>query len=126
MAPPDAGGLVTASASGRNGSFGTWCLDPLSRVPNSGVPCLWSETQDASVNTVKQVIQFEHMFEQRVVVTEPESGCGGDLPVDDELDVSWERLLADADLEGPPVPVLAPVPEWLMDAPAEFGSSTPS
>jgi len=65
------------------------------------------------------------VFEQQVI-TEPCNGCGGHLPADDDLDVTWERLLDDADLENPPGPALDPVPEWLDDLPAEFGSCTPS
>ncbi len=60
------------------------------------------------------------------MVTEPCNGCGGHLLADDDLDGAWERLLDDADLKGPPEPVLDPVPEWLDDPPAEFGSCTPS
>jgi Domain of unknown function (DUF222)/HNH endonuclease len=65
------------------------------------------------------------VFEQQVI-TEPCNGCGGHLPADNDLDVTWERLLDDADLENPPGPALDPVPEWLDDLPAEFGSCTPS
>lgn len=63
------------------------------------------------------------MFDQ--TVTEPWEGCGGRLPADDDLDGMWERLF-DAESTGPPESVLDPVPEWLDDQPAEFGSCTPS
>jgi uncharacterized protein DUF222/HNH endonuclease len=64
------------------------------------------------------------MFEQGV--TEPCSGCGGDLPVDVDLEQAWERLLADTDLKCPPDPAPEPAPGWLDDQPAGFGSCAPS
>ena len=66
------------------------------------------------------------MFEQQVI-TEPCNGCGGHLPADDDLDVTWERLLDDAEASKTRRDAVGdPVPEWLVDLPPEFGSCTPS